>query len=199
MKRKTRHSSLKSHTLNATDYLAGEDSPQAPPFATVDLTSTVTAGNVPMVTVKMKHTDRAITQIWQTRQSLLSDQLRWVLYTCRHYWVIKYHKRKHFNPKLRLRGYLGIYCVYICFCQRKSFHLFENAKHRHAGFGLILHRILRPFLLCWIFWGRKNIIDHNIGQGSDICSPAIIRTEKLKQTFSCLGELWCFAPLDVKA
>ncbi|KAF3841910.1 hypothetical protein F7725_023861 [Dissostichus mawsoni] len=39
------------------------DSPQAPPFATVVLTSTVTAGNVPMVTVKMKHTDRAITQI----------------------------------------------------------------------------------------------------------------------------------------
>lgn len=43
------------------------DSPQTLPFAIVDLTSTVTAGNVPMVTVKMKHTDRAITQIWLER------------------------------------------------------------------------------------------------------------------------------------
>lgn len=40
------------------------DSPQTPPLATVLLTSTVTAGNVPMVTVKIKHTDRAMTQIW---------------------------------------------------------------------------------------------------------------------------------------
>lgn len=39
------------------------DSPQEPPSAIVDLTSTVTAGNVPMVTVKMKHTDKAISQI----------------------------------------------------------------------------------------------------------------------------------------
>lgn len=40
-----------------------ENSLQAPSPATVDLTSTVTAGNAPMVTVKMKQTDRAISQI----------------------------------------------------------------------------------------------------------------------------------------
>lgn len=33
------------------------------PLAIVDLTSTVTAGKTPMVTVKTKHTERAITQI----------------------------------------------------------------------------------------------------------------------------------------
>ena len=43
--------------------LTGGRVPQAPPWATEDLTSTVTAGNVPIVMVKMKHTDNAITQI----------------------------------------------------------------------------------------------------------------------------------------
>ena len=43
--------------------LTGGHVPQAPPWATEDLTSTVTAGNVPIVMVKMKHTDNAITQI----------------------------------------------------------------------------------------------------------------------------------------
>lgn len=65
---------LKCQTIIVTGSLAtaaallctddrNEDSPQVPPSATVDLTSTVTAGNVPMVTVKMKHTDRAMIQI----------------------------------------------------------------------------------------------------------------------------------------
>lgn len=51
------------------------DSPQVPPFAIVDLTSTVTAGNVPMVTVKMKHTDRAITQIWRAQDEHNQDEV----------------------------------------------------------------------------------------------------------------------------
>lgn len=55
------------------------DSPQTPEFATVDLTSTVTAGNVPMVTVKMKHTDKAITQIWLESTRPTGDQ-RWLLF-----------------------------------------------------------------------------------------------------------------------
>lgn len=43
-------------------------SPQPFPFsATVVLTSTVTAGKMPMVTVKTKHTERAITQIYDRR------------------------------------------------------------------------------------------------------------------------------------
>lgn len=44
-------------------------SPHAPPSAMVDFTSTVTAGNVPMVIVKAKHTERAMTQIWRQKYS----------------------------------------------------------------------------------------------------------------------------------
>lgn len=66
---KTWQPSIKCQITKVTGSLAfpmfwNGDSPQAPLSATVDLTSTVTAGKVPMVTVKMKHTDRAITQIW---------------------------------------------------------------------------------------------------------------------------------------
>lgn len=42
----------------------GIDRPQEPPSLSVDLVSAVTAGNVPMVTVKVKQTDRAKIQIW---------------------------------------------------------------------------------------------------------------------------------------
>lgn len=40
-------------------------SPQALVPAMLDLTSAVTAGNTPMVTVKMKQTERAGTKIWR--------------------------------------------------------------------------------------------------------------------------------------
>lgn len=40
-------------------------SPQVLVLAKLDLTSAVTAGNTPMVTVKMKQTERAGTKIWR--------------------------------------------------------------------------------------------------------------------------------------
>lgn len=47
--------------------------PQAPPLAAEDLTSTVTAGNIPIVMVKTKHTERAITQIYRSRGTKINS------------------------------------------------------------------------------------------------------------------------------
>lgn len=44
-------------------------------------------------------------------------------------------------------------CAYFKLqCEMTSFHLFEDAEHRHVRFGLILQTHHRS-LFCWTFWG----------------------------------------------
>lgn len=77
-KRKTLDTGVKDPERGLSDSrpAADADSPQSPRLGNVDLTSTVTAGKVPMVTVKMKHTDRAVTQIFSRNKRHLAIEGR---------------------------------------------------------------------------------------------------------------------------